>query len=270
MSIQVKNVSFSYEDNKPVLSGISLILKVGEICGLMGDIGSGKSTLIRHLNGLMSPDGGSVLVDNFPASDKETRKLVGVLFQHSSRQLFEQTVFDDIAFGPKNYGKKGPGLKKTVFEAADLVGLGKDLLDISPHRLSGGEKKLACFAGVIACSPRYLILDEPFSGLDSLSRKRMVSAIKKLKKNGCGILIASHHSETFTGLVERLLFLENGEIVYDGSPESFAADYPFKSPTIAALISVLQKNGIVVSPSDFTVEKALEAILSACEKGGLR
>ncbi|MDK2891919.1 ATP-binding cassette domain-containing protein [Methanohalophilus sp.] len=268
MPIQVKNISFSYSNDKPVLSGISICLNRGEVSGLMGDIGSGKSTLIRHLNGLLLPDSGLVIVDDIPASNKKARKLVGVLFQHPSRQLFEQTVFDDIAFGPKNYGLKGNDLKKTVFEAADLVGLGKELLDLSPHRLSGGEKKLACFAGIIACSPRYLILDEPFSGLDSVSRSRMVNSIVKLKASGCGILIASHHFDTFVGLVDRILFLENGGIVYDGSPESFASDYPLQSSTIAALISVLQRKGIDISPTDFTVEKAFEAILSACKKEG--
>ncbi|MBP2030066.1 energy-coupling factor transport system ATP-binding protein [Methanohalophilus levihalophilus] len=270
MSVQVKNISFAYAKNKPVLSDISFTLESGEIIGLMGEIGSGKSTLIRHLNGLLSPDSGFVLVDDFPSSDKKARKLVGILFQHASRQLFEQTVFDDIAFGPKNYGEKGHTLKKTVYEAADLVGLGQELLELSPHRLSGGEKKLACFAGVVACSPDDMILDEPFSGLDSISRNKMVNALETLKRKGCGILIASHHSDTFVNLVDRMLFLENGSIAYDGSPDSFVEKYPLQSPSISALMSLLQNRGVDL-PSDISeVEEAFNAILSVCGKGGTR
>ncbi len=270
MSLHVKNISFSYAKKKPILSNISLDLESGEIVGLMGDIGSGKSTLIRHLNGLLSPDRGLVLVDDSPASDKKVKKRVGILFQHPARQLFEQTVFDDIAFGPKNHGKKGATLKKTVLDAAELVGLGNELLKLSPHKLSGGEKKLACFAGVIACSPLYLILDEPFSGLDGISRSKMVQAIENLKENGCSILIASHHCDTFAGLVDRMLFLESGRIVYDGALESFALEYPLQSPSILALMAVLQKKGVDVPPYVFTIEEAFEAILSSCEEGGIR
>jgi energy-coupling factor transport system ATP-binding protein len=268
MPLQVDNISFSYTKDRQVLSRLSFVLEAGEIAGLTGDIGSGKSTLIRHLNGLLTPDSGKVLVDGFPASDKKGRQLTGILFQHPSRQLFAKTVFDDIAFGPGNYGLKGKVLEQVVCEAADLAGLGNELLGLSPHKLSGGQKKLACLAGVIACSPRYIILDEPFGGLDSTSRGRMLNTIGKMKSGGCGILIVSHDPDAFAGLADRMFLLEDGKIAYTGSPEDFASACPRRAPAIPALMAALRKKGINVPASASTVEEALEVILPACGKGG--
>ena len=268
MPLQVRDLSFSYVESRPILSEISFSLESGEIVGLMGNIGSGKSTLIRHLNGLLSLDDGVVLVNGLRASDRKSRKKVGLLFQHPSRQLFGRTVFDDIAFGPKNYGSKGKDLDTKVYGAANLAGLRKELLASSPQELSGGEKKLACFAGVIACSPDYVIMDEPFSGIDSKSRGRMVNAIRNLRSAGCGVLIASHNPNAFAGIVDRMLYLENGKIVFDGAPWRFASLYPHNSPVIPALMAKLEMEGLDVSTSVVSAQEAFEEILFACGRGG--
>jgi energy-coupling factor transport system ATP-binding protein len=206
-------------------------------------------------------------VDGFQASDKRGRRKVGILFQHPSRQLFEQTVFEDIAFGPKNYGIKGKKLENTVYEAAKLANLRKEVLTASPRKLSGGEQKLACFAGIIACSPDYIILDEPFAGVDSASCEKLAEAIRQLKSAGCGVLIVSHQPDIFPGLVDRILYLEEGKLRFDGSLESFAGIDPLHSPSVPALMIRLRTKGMDVSTTVFSAKEALEEILFACGIG---
>ena len=233
--LELKNLSYVYGTGTPfektAVNNLSLSIEKGEFIGIMGHTGSGKSTLVQMLNGLMKPTSGQVLLDgeDIWANPKDIRKIrfkVGMVFQYPEYQLFEEIVAKDIAFGPTNMGKSGAELEKAVNDAARFTGLKDELLEKSPFDLSGGEKRRAAIAGVIAMNPEVLVLDEPTAGLDLLGRDLLVSQIvqyHKERKNT--VILVSHSMEDIAKYAERLIVVNDGEIAYDDIPKAVFAHY---------------------------------------------
>ena len=227
MIIEIKNLNFTYNPNTPfqakALKDINLSIDEGEFIGLIGHTGSGKSTLVQHLNGLIRPTSGEVVIDGANITDKDVklssiRQKVGLVFQYPEHQLFEETVYKDIAFGPSNLGIGKEEVDKRVREAMDLVGLDfESLKDRSPFELSGGQKRRVAIAGVIAMKPKVLVLDEPTAGLDPHGRDEILGEIYNLfRKEKITIILVSHSMEDIAKLVDRILVMHDGRIVMDG------------------------------------------------------
>ncbi len=232
MSIDINNLSYTYEsDGRQIqaLKNINCTINEGEFVCLMGQTGSGKSTLLQHLNGLLSAQSGDIKVDNIgfdnASSRKKIRLKVGMAFQFPERQLFEQSVEEDIAYGPKNHEFDEDQIKKSVERAMELVGLDvQKYSKLSPFELSGGEQRRVALAGVLATNPKYLVLDEPTCGLDPLGTKNMVEVIKNLHTNGMTIIMSSHDIDAIGELASRVIVLDKGKIVLDGTPEKIFSD----------------------------------------------
>ena len=228
MPIEIENLTYKYMRKTPLekiaLNNINLRIEDGQFIGLIGKTGSGKSTLIQHLNGLLKPLSGRVMIDGLDTMGKELkelRKKVGLVFQFPEYQLFEETVFKDIAFGVLKSGLSEHEIKERVFEAAKLVGLDENALNKSPFELSGGQKRRAAIAGVIVMRTKYLVMDEPGSGLDPAGRNGVLSLVSKLNKNyGTTVIIASHNMSDIAKYSDRVLVMDKGEIVIDGTPET--------------------------------------------------
>ena len=246
MSIEVKNLTYIYDPGTPnekkALSNINLTIQKGEFIGIIGHTGSGKSTLIQHLNGLVKPTSGQVLYDGEdifaqPAarSKKEARVLkgekmkrirqkVGLVFQYPEHQLFEMTVAKDIAFGPANMGLNQQEIDQRVDEVMAMVGLKAKYKEKSPFELSGGQKRRVAIAGVLAMQPDYLILDEPTAGLDPRGRDDILSQIQRLQmEQGIAVILVSHSMEDVAKYVDRILAMGNGQVQLDGTPEEVFA-----------------------------------------------
>lgn len=226
MIIDIKNLNYIYNPNTPfkkvALDNINLQINEGEFIGLIGHTGSGKSTLVQHLNGLMKPTSGDIFVDGLNITDKdanlkETRQKIGLVFQYPEHQLFEETVYKDIAFGPKNLGLSNDDVDTRVKEAMELVDLDFETLkDRSPFELSGGQKRRVAIAGVIAMKPKVLVLDEPTAGLDPQGRDEILGKIYDLyQKQGITIILVSHSMEDIAKLVNRILVMNKGKIAMD-------------------------------------------------------
>ncbi|AKB84241.1 ATP-binding cassette domain-containing protein [Methanococcoides methylutens] len=266
MSIDVKDLSFSYGKGKnaiSVLNNISFSIAAGESVGIVGKVGCGKTTLIKHLNGLLIPDSGSVAVDGDLSSKKGACKKVGILFQHPSRQLFCNTVLEDIAYGPKNFGISGDELDVCVREGVREVGLSDSILERSPFSLSGGEMRLVALAGVLSSSPDYLVLDEPTSGLSKSGRSNLFRILYSLKKSGVGVVLVSHQIEDVLDVVDRLICLDNGEIAFQGTPSEYLSSMPSPIPQITELMRDLKRAGIDVRDDVFSVDDAFGEIHAA-------
>ena len=209
---------------KEALSNIDLDIEEGQFVGLIGRTGSGKSTLIQHLNGLLKPSSGSVTIDGMDTKGKELkelRKKVGLVFQFPEYQLFEETVFKDIAYGISKLGLSEGEISERVHDAANLVGLSESALCKSPFELSGGQKRRAAIAGVIVMRTKYLVMDEPGSGLDPAGRDGVLSLISKLhRENGVTVIIASHNMSDIAKYTDRVLVMDNGAVTIDGAPEA--------------------------------------------------
>ena len=228
MSIELRGVSYTYGLGTPLahpaLKDINLTIADGEIVGLIGHTGSGKSTLIQHLNGLLKPTKGQVLIDGVDISAKgvrlrEIRQRVGLVFQYPEHQLFEETVAADIAFGPKNLGLEGEALEARVRKAMSQVHLNyEELRDRSPFELSGGQKRRVAMAGVLAMEPKVLVLDEPSAGLDPKSRRDLLALVKELHESGLSIVFVTHNMSEVAMLAERLVVMHRGRIAMDGTP----------------------------------------------------
>ncbi|NLJ41789.1 MAG: energy-coupling factor transporter ATPase [Clostridiales bacterium] len=280
MSIIIENLSHIYMEGGPfefeALDGINLRIEDGEFVGLIGHTGSGKSTLIQHLNGLLKPTSGSVEVDGIKIEAKsknlrELRRRVGLVFQYPEHQLFEETIYKDIAFGPKNLGYSEKEIEKRVIEAMGLVGLDyEELKSRSPFGLSGGQRRRVAIAGVLAMKPKTLILDEPTAGLDPKGRDEILGQVADLhKKNNLTTILVSHSMEDIARLVDRIIVLNKGKIALDGTPSQvFAHSREIEAmglaiPGISSLMGDLREAGMDVPEDIFTVEAATDAILKA-------
>jgi len=282
MLIETKNLTHIYAKSTPfertAIKGINFHAQTGEFIGIIGHTGSGKSTFISHLNGLLKPTAGQILFDgeDIYKSKEKTRALrfqVGLVFQYPEYQLFEETVHKDIAFGPKNMGLSEAEINKRVKDAAALVGLNSELLEKSPFTLSGGEKRRAAIAGVMAMCPRVLILDEPTAGLDPRGREEIIANIQNFhQETGATILMVSHSMEEIARTVSRIIVMNEGEMTMDGTREeifSMEAELHQMSlavPEITQVAARLRSLGIDLPRDIFTVEQAVEAIMQ--RKGG--
>ena len=276
MPIILNQVSYVYQQDSPyevkALQEVSLTIKSGEFVGLIGHTGSGKSTLIQHLNGLLFPTTGSVLVDNLPvvAKSKDLKKVrqkVGLVFQYPEHQLFEETIALDIAFGPKNMGLPQEDIDKRVRWAMGMVDLDyKKFKDLSPFGLSGGEKRRVAIAGVLAMQPKYLILDEPTAGLDPRGRDEILDQIKRLNQKGLAVILVSHSMDDVARLVNRLVVINQGKIVFDDATRlvfSQAAELQalgLDVPVVMKLMLKLKEKGLPVKADVLSLTEAKEAI----------
>lgn len=278
MIIDIKNLVYTYNPGTPfekkALDGINLEINEGEFIGLIGHTGSGKSTLVQHLNGLMKPTSGSIIVDGVDIVEKkanlrETRQKVGLVFQYPEHQLFEETVFKDIAFGPKNLGLKDEEITNRVKSAMETVGLDyDDLKDRSPFELSGGQKRRVAIAGVIAMKPKVLILDEPTAGLDPSGRDEILDEIKGLYGNeGITIILVSHSMEDVARLVNRILVMHKGKIAMDDTTReifkraSELEEIGLGIPQITSFMRSFKAKGHDISDDILTVEEAKEELM---------
>ena len=280
--LEVKKLSHTYGEKTPfvhdAVRDVSFTVDRGEIIGIIGHTGSGKSTLIQHLNGLLKPTEGEVLLDerNIWDNPKEIRKIrsrVGLVFQYPEYQLFEETVFDDIAFGPKNMGISGDELQERVLSICDLVGIPKEYLSVSPFDLSGGEKRRVAIAGVMAMRPEIIVFDEPVAGLDPRGRSDVVRMIRDYRDTyNATVLIVSHNMEDMAVLADKLIVMSNGSLVAFDETEKIFSDPDFLKeiglnvPIVTQVFSELSKLGADVPSNIFTVSDAVAFMLS--RKGG--
>ncbi|AGB50467.1 ABC-type cobalt transport system, ATPase component [Methanomethylovorans hollandica DSM 15978] len=265
MPIIVEDVSFCYAINTQsesmVLDRVSLQIEDGEFLVIMGEIGSGKSTLIKHFNGLLQPFSGKVRVDGHNAASVQSRKLIGMLFQFPQQQLFGRTVFEDIAFGPSNFGTSGQELSLQVSRSLKLVGLDENMASRSPFSLSNGHMRLVAIAGILAASPKYIVLDEPFTGLDPKSRNEMLKVLEQAHATGVTVVIVTHNLDHVLPIATNLIFMEKGKVIFEGTPEAYFSSSPSKLPDIPQLMKELRKCGIGVGEGIFSVEAAFEEIM---------
>ena len=250
----------------------------GEFLGIIGHTGSGKSTLIQHLNGLLRPTSGQILLHGKdiwaePKKIRDVRFQVGLVFQYPEYQLFEETVYKDIAFGPINQGKTGEELDRCVREAARLVGIRDDQLDKSPFELSGGQKRRVALAGVMAMDPQVLVLDEPTAGLDPAGRENLMANIRDYHRNKKRtIILVSHSMDEIARNVDRILVLKSAHVLMSGTPaEVFARAEELLSagldvPQVTRIAMRLREQGLAIDPAVYTVE-ALERELLALRRG---
>ena len=276
--LELKNLSYVYGTGTPfektAVNNVSLSIEKGEFIGIMGHTGSGKSTLVQMLNGLMKPTSGQVLLDgeDIWANPKDIRKIrfkVGMVFQYPEYQLFEETVAKDIAFGPTNMGKSGAELEKAVNDAARFTGLKDELLEKSPFDLSGGEKRRAAIAGVIAMNPEVLVLDEPTAGLDPMGRDVLLSQIvqyHKERKNT--VILVSHSMEDIARVVNK-----SNLVMFDKTKEVFSKGRELEKiglrvPQITKIMLDLREKGFNVPEGILTVDEAMDCISSLLDKEG--
>lgn len=261
------------------IKDISINIEKGELIGLIGHTGSGKSTLIQHFNGLLRPTSGSIYVNDRDIwADKskirQVRFTVGLCFQYPEYQLFEETVEKDIAFGPKNMGLKEDEIKKRVSEAIHFVGLSESYLDKSPFDLSGGEKRRVAIAGVMAMEPQILILDEPCAGLDPKGRDTVLGLIKEYReKTGSTVIIVSHSMEDIAKIATKVLVLNNGEVAMYGTVDEVyshgeeLAEMGLSIPEMTKLFITLKEKGYNVRTNIYTVEEGRKELLSLLKEG---
>ena len=286
MSIQLNNVTHTYMPGTPfekvALENINLEIKEGEFVAVIGHTGCGKSTLVQHFNGLLKPDSGKgyVIVDGVGIEKKtlvDVRKKVGLVFQYPEHQLFEQTVYKDIAFGLRKLKLSEEEEAKRVFEAADMVGLDRTLMDRSVYELSGGQKRRVAIAGVLVMKPSYLVLDEPAAGLDPEGKNDMLRFAKKLnREHGTTIVLISHCMEDVADYAGRVIVMDDGKIILDGTSQYvFSKHELLKSidldiPEITKLFLELKKLNPDVDDNVFTVDDAVNAVEAMRLKGVCR
>lgn len=280
MSYAIETVGLTHYYSKgtvqqvAAIQDINLKIEKGELVGIIGHTGSGKSTLISHFNGLLKPDSGKVLVDGVDIwQDKETLKnsrfKVGLCFQYPEYQLFEETVFKDIAFGPKNMKLPEAEIKERVLRAAAFVGVKPEHLDKSPFDLSGGEKRRVAIAGVMSMEPEVLIFDEPAAGLDPRGRKSLIKLITDYRKQtGSTVIIVSHSMEDIAGMADRIVVMNNSSVAMQGSvDEVYSRGDELRSmglniPEITEIFARLRSRGIDVPANVYTVEQGAEILRS--------
>ncbi len=260
------------------LDDVSLTIDKGEFIGLIGHTGSGKSTLTQHLNGLLRATSGNIYYDGQDIYDKDfvmknLRSKVGLVFQYPEHQLFENDVFTDVCFGPKNLGLSKKEAELRAFEALEMVGFPNELFYNSPFELSGGQKRRAAIAGVLAMKPEVLILDEPTAGLDPKGRDEILDQIKKLhEETGMTVILVSHSMEDVAKYVGRLIVLNHGRIMYDDTPEKVFRHYRelekmgLAAPQLTYILNDLKKNGFDVDTDAITMQDAVETVKKALRR----
>jgi energy-coupling factor transport system ATP-binding protein len=283
-AIETKNVSYKYGVGTPfeikAVDDVSLTIEKGEFIGIIGHTGSGKSTLIQHLNGLLKPTDGEIIINErcIWSKDVDIRSIrfeVGLVFQYSEHQLFEETVFKDIAFGPKNIGLSEAEIETRVHRAAEAMGVHEKWLTRSPFDLSGGQKRRVALAGVIAMEPQILVLDEPAAGLDPYGRDKVLSKIKEYhESSGITILLVSHSMEDIVRYADKVIVMNKGGVfLYKETDEAFShadeiVNIGLDVPQITRLARLLKQHGIDIGDDIYTVERAKERILNLIEKRG--
>ncbi len=282
MPIVVEKLNHAYMEGSGLahdaLKDITLTVKDGEFLGLIGHTGSGKSTFVQHLNGLLQPSSGKVVVDGFDMADKKQRmqgrRLVGMVFQYPEYQLFEETVAKDIAFGVKNMGVSEAEAMERADEAMALVGLAPERFrDKSPFELSGGEKRRAALAGIIVMRPKYLVLDEPMAGLDPLGRRDILDTIDNLRATlGCAVVMVSHSMDDMADRAERVAVLSNGSLLRIGTTAEIFGDAEFliesglDVPQVSRLAITLRARGIALPETIYTMDEMELALLKLLGK----
>ena len=277
--LETKQLTHIYSAGTPfehrALDQVDFSVSAGEYLGIIGHTGSGKSTLIQHLNGLLKPTSGQVLFEGEdiwtdPQRTRQVRFQVGLVFQYPEYQLFEETIYKDIAFGPKNMGLEGDELDQRVREAAHFVGLRDGLLEKSPFELSGGQKRRVAIAGVIAMRPKVLILDEPTAGLDPEGSQSILNNIRDYHKaHGAAIVLVSHSMEEVAQSVERIVVVNDGLLPYQGTPREVfqhgkeLEDMGLGVPQMTRVFHRLKELGADIDPSVYTLDQAKQAILAA-------
>lgn len=281
--LETQNLSFVYSPGTPfektAMADVSLSVEEGDFVGVIGHTGSGKSTLVQHLNGLLKPTSGKVLLEGRdiwaePKKIRDVRFRVGMVFQYPEHQLFEDTTYKDIAFGPKNMGLSEDEIDARVRRAAAFVGLKEELLDKSPFELSGGEKRRAAIAGVMAMEPRVLILDEPTAGLDPLGRDMILEQIGAYKEeNDTTVLLVSHSMEDVARTAKKVLVMNGGRIaMYAPTAEVFSRAEELEAiglsiPAVTKVFMRLREKGYPVGDNVYTVGQAEQRLLPLL-KGG--
>ncbi len=272
MAIKIENLDHVYMQGSPfekkALDNVNIEIEDGEFIGLIGHTGSGKSTLVQHLNGLLKPHSGRVFINGRETTTKgeELKKLrfeVGLVFQYPEHQLFEETVYKDIAYGPSNLGLSKDEIDSRVRDAARCVGLSEDVLLKSPFDLSGGQKRRVAIAGVISMKPSVLVLDEPTAGLDPAGREEILSQIKSIYDEGnMTVILVSHSMEDVARLVNRLIVMNEGKVFADGTvDEVFSRGKELRKiglnvPQVNVLVDELIARGVDINPDIYTVEAA--------------
>lgn len=281
MSIVFDNVTYTYMPETPyqrtAIQNIDLMINKGEFVGIIGHTGSGKSTLVQHMNGLITPTSGQVTIDGIDLRMKDqnardARRQVGMVFQYPEHQLFEETIYQDIAFGPKNLGLSADQIDSRIRRAMEFVGLDFETFkDRSPFNLSGGQMRRVAIAGVIALEPDYLALDEPAAGLDPCGRDEIFGQIVKLhQKTGITVILVSHNMEDIARFANRVLVMNSGQIILDGPPKEIFRSGREKLqaagvdvPPVTALIDKIKAKGLAISNDAMTTEAAAEEIYQA-------
>ena len=282
MSIILDNISYCYDNNtnnkRKALNKVSLKIDDGEMVGIIGHTGSGKSTLVQHLNGLIKATNGAyyyngeeVYSDNYDL--KKLRNKVGLVFQYPEYQLFEETVIKDVSYGPTMLGLEQLEIQLRAFESLKLVGIDDDYLDASPMELSGGQKRKVAIAGVLAMKPDVLVLDEPTAGLDPVSRKELLDLVRNLhKETGMTVIIVSHSMEDMAEYVDRLIVMNKGIIKYDYTPQNVFENYEelkqigLDVPQTAKLINELRNIGYLIPNSDYTIDDTVRVVTEYVRK----
>ena len=278
----MEDLTHTYGQNTPfcrsAVQGVSLEIYEGEFLGIIGHTGSGKSTLIQHLNGLLKPTSGAVYLSGQdiwadPKKIRDVRFRVGLVFQYPEYQLFEETVYKDIAFGPKNMGLEEEEIDRRVRSAAAFAGLGEELLDKSPFDLSGGQKRRVAIAGVIAMEPEVLILDEPSAGLDPAGRRSLLENIRAYhRQKGTTVVMVSHSMDEVAENVDRIIVLADAGVVMSGAPHQVFSraqeliDVGLNVPQVTQVAMALRRRGVDVDPAVYTVAQLQNAL--AALKGG--
>ena len=282
MSIILDNVNYCYSEDTAyaiwALKDINLEIPDGQFLGIIGHTGSGKSTLVQHLNGLIKATSGTIYYNGQDIYDKDydltqLRGQVGMVFQYPEHQLFETTIFKDVCFGPKNQGLDQKTVELRAFDALHNVGFPEELYDASPFDLSGGQKRRVAIAGVLAMKPQVLILDEPTAGLDPAGRDEILGLISKMHKElGITIILVSHSMEDVAQYVDRILVMNGGQVMYDDTPKEVFKHYKelemvgLAAPQVTYFIHELKEKGWNVDLSATTVEEAKATILAALKE----
>ncbi len=279
MSLILDHVNYSYGDDTALsvhaLKDVSLVIPDGQFIGLIGHTGSGKSTLVQHLNGLLKPTSGAIYYNGEDIHDpdfdkKKLRSKVGLVFQYPEHQLFEIDVFKDVCFGPKNLGLSQKETELRAYAALKQVGIADEYFYQSPFDLSGGQKRRVAIAGVLAMKPEILVLDEPTAGLDPKGRDEILDQIAKLKEEtGITVILVSHSMEDVAKYVERIIVMNKGSVLYDDAPREVFQHYQeleqvgLAAPQVTYIMQALAKKGMKVDTTATTITEAVEEILKA-------